>query len=227
MYIFGNTTSSRQDQLTSIPYGTLVRHLATRKLGAIPAAYLLYPAPLVLIIVHISRLRCLVPRDTSGSEPDPPTPDALLQGILDFSPTEWADTIGSGSPVLVPLGLIFQSSVALYCILSLQSSSHFDSSPEMEGQKKMHYERLLSLLRTSINSPQIGKLIFWPFSVAGVAAARGRTEDRAFICEQLVNLGQTLGLATPVVLKGVLLKFWRSGSTRWDDCFEEPHYFAE
>jgi hypothetical protein len=99
-------------------------------------------------MVHISHLR--------SSDPDQPplfTPAELLQKISAFSATEWAHSIRTGAEELQSLGLIFQSAVTLYCILSLQSASVLKETSDLELKRAMNYGKLLPLLRAACISP--------------------------------------------------------------------------
>lgn len=180
----------------------------------------------MVAMVHINHFRCQALCDSSEHRMIAPTPGELLRDINKFSPAAWALSIGSVAAEVESLGCIYQSTVALYFILSLQSASLIDRNPEMETQKATHYQKLISLLRLAVLSPSIRMAAFWPFAVAGVAAVNYSAADRAFISEQLVEYRVFLGQAPPILLKGVLERFWSTGSRDWDDCYAQPYCFA-
>lgn len=156
----------------------------------------------------------------------PYAPNELLQDINNFSPAEWAHSMGSGSEELQSLAKIYQSATALYCILSLQSAFLFERSAETEAQQFLHTERLLLLTRSFMDSSNLRHAIFWPFTVMGVAVTKRSVADREYINNQLGRLTRLLGQTATVVLKEALRRFWNSGKERWDDCFDRPYCFA-
>jgi hypothetical protein len=216
--VFANTTSPCHGQLTDIPYPTLIESISKYYYSSY-TPNCICPRPLVLSVVHINHLRSSLGH--SGSF----TPTKLLHDINVFSPAEWACSIGTGAEELQSLGLIYQSAVALYCILSLQSVSLLDETEELELERASHYERLLLLLRAAFLSPRLKMAVFWPFCVAGVAGVSGSAADRAFINEKLLHMNRSIGQPTPMILRGVLQRFWCSDSKCWDGCFDRRYCF--
>lgn len=176
-------------------------------------------------MVHINQLRSVALCHFPEDEMTPPTPEELLQKINGFCPIAWAQEIGSGANDLQVLGRIWKSTVALYCILALDGGLRLDKSSETDAQKVAHYELLISLLKSSIQSP-IQQTLIWPFCVVGVAAKGGSTADRTFISAQLSNLKKSLGQGSLMVLKTTLERYWKSDKTHWNDCFDQPYCFA-
>lgn len=86
-----------------------------------------------------------------------------------------------------------------------------------------HRARLFTLLPEAMESSVAKKGMVWPLVVAGVEAASGTAEERAFVDQQLFQMTCDTGASYPLVAKGVLEKFWVSGKTRWDDCFDRPY----
>lgn len=217
--VLANTSRPRHNQLRDISYATLVQAISNGYKSTYTPNFV-WPASLLLCMVHISHLRY-------GDPDEPPlfTPAELLEQISLFSATEWAHSIGDGSEELQSLGLIYQSAVVLYCILSLQSASILRENAGLDAGRIRHYERLLPLLRTACLSPQLRMLILWPFCVAGVAAVRGSDADRQFISERLWHMNKTIGHAMPGILRDMLHKFWLSGNKAWDGCFERQYCF--
>jgi hypothetical protein len=223
--IFGNATSPRHDQVTAISWESLVKAVS-KYYDTRSTPNLICPRKLVLSTVHVNFIRSSAVCHFPETELVPPTPAELLEQINAFSPADWAYSIGTGAEELQCLGRIYQSAVALYCILSLQSAQYLSRTPKLEDQKARHQERLLSLLRTAIRSPRLERTILWPFAVAGVVAAHSGAADREFISEKLGHLKYVLGQATPLILRDALKKFWRAGGNSWDECFDRPYCFV-
>ena len=49
---------------------------------------------------------------------------------------------------------------------------------------------------------------------------------RQVIRALLIDISWDLGTPAPLVAKDVFEKFWRSGKTAWDDCFDRPFCFV-
>jgi hypothetical protein len=61
-------------------------------------------------------------------------------------------------------------------------------------------------------------------SCGGGAGIPGGIRD--FVAAQLPVLARHGGTYMPLVAKGVLERFWASGETRWDACFDRPYAFV-
>jgi hypothetical protein len=96
----------------------------------------------------------------------------------------------------------------------------------MEAQKEAYYGNLMLLLRAAVLSPAIRMAAVWPFAVVGVEAVNRGAADRVLISEKLVKYKNALGQAPPLILKGVLERFWDSRSKYWDDCYYQPCCFV-
>ena len=69
-------------------------------------------------------------------------------------------------------------------------------------------------------------------AVHAVAAARARRECchgpadmRGFVRFQLPEISKYTGMLAPLTAKNVLERFWDSGYTTWDQCFDKPYAF--
>lgn len=226
---FGNTTSPRWNQssaVTELGLSDLVWEIYGDDVFPV---YLgtLCPRPLLMDILTINYLRQV------GADPMTVTdldPVEVLEDIDSFSPAEWVE--GKAKPGTRPqwlmLGCLYQSAVALYCIMSLQSVGLLDptTTPRTTALDHAHYERLLQLLKKVLAFPHLRHCATWPLVVAGIRAARGIREDRCYIAEELKENARYGGSALPLQAKGLLERFWASGSTDWEDCFDRPYVFA-
>lgn len=69
--------------------------------------------------------------------------------------------------------------------------------------------------------------MLWPLVVLGVEAADlGRMAIREFVKEQLEGMSRHAGTYVPLTAKSVLERFWASGKTSWDSCFDRPYVFT-
>ncbi|KAK0628375.1 fungal-specific transcription factor domain-containing protein [Bombardia bombarda] len=153
----------------------------------------------------------------------------LLHQIERFSPDDWADTKNPLFPeIFCLIGRIFHSTVALYCILSLQSVSLLPSTtPEIEVIRARHARILFVAMEKGLAVPQVRSCMTWPMVVAGVEAARAGAGVRTFIVRELEAMGREQGRSSSLVAKGLLERFWagdgRGGKGRWDECFDVPY----
>jgi hypothetical protein len=188
---------------------------------------LVCPVPLVLAMIHINRVRSLaIGTISSPGDLPPPPPDEILRSINEFSPDEWSHIIGNGADDLKLLGAIFQSAVALYCILSTRDLFLIGQAAQVDAQRTEHYARLMLLFRQGVASENIRQILLWPFAVAGAAAVDGPQADRTFITVQLHKYKLLLGQSAPMRLQAVLERYWKSGRRGWDECFDESCCFS-
>lgn len=68
--------------------------------------------------------------------------------------------------------------------------------------------------------------MLWPLVMLGMEAVHGGAAMRSFVAKELPELSRHIGTYVPLTAKAVLEKFWASGETRWDACFDRPYAFA-
>jgi len=155
--------------------------------------------------------------------------ESLLVHIETFSPEDFALTRPAANrEKWLLIAQIYRSAVALYCILSLQSVSLLPKdTPEMEIARARHARELLVSLEKGLEVPQIKYTMIWPLTVAGVEAVRSvGNGPRVFIQELLTEMCAELGASSPLVAREALRRFWGSGKTTWDECFDWPYAFV-
>ncbi|RYP77426.1 hypothetical protein DL771_001221 [Monosporascus sp. 5C6A] len=182
---------------------------------------------LVAIIV-INELRQQAANPAVGAGPSQPTASDLLEQIHDFSPGDWIKgkaTANSKREWLL-IGSAYQSAVALYCIMSLQSLSILPSALHITAMDAAHHERLMQLLKQALTFPHLRHCLMWPLLVAGARAVYGSADDRKFVDEQFKELSRVGGTALPLAARAALKRFWASGKMGWDDCFDKPYIFT-
>lgn len=73
----------------------------------------------------------------------------ILARIEVFEPENWAQPSEHYNDWQL-IGSIYQHSVALYCIMSLQAVAAFDNSLETDTMRTLHDERLFENLKDSV-----------------------------------------------------------------------------
>lgn len=150
----------------------------------------------------------------------------ILDCIDDFSPEQWANLKPSSKEDWMLLGNIYQAAVTLYCIFSLQSLSVLPTAFSLRTRCTKHGQLLQVLLDEALSSPRIKRFMLWPLVLLGMEAVNGSSTRRAFVQRQLPEMSRHVGTCVPLIAKGVLERFWSSGKTRWDDCFDRPYAFT-
>ena len=231
---FGNTTTARGELSTAVTDVKLLDAMGEIYGDRVWPFYLgtLCPRPLFLAVVRINHLR-----RTASANPAA-TADAMdiLADINSFDPENWA--VGRGTQETKPhwamLAGIYQSAVAVYCVRSLESvgvlaattTTTNTTPPEVTALDASHYQRLLRLLRRAYEFPHFRHCAMWPLVVAGVRAVAGSPADRRFVEDKLVECSRAAGSALPLQAKEMLRRYWDSGKTGWDDCFDRSYVFC-
>ncbi|EAW16759.1 Zn(II)2Cys6 transcription factor [Aspergillus fischeri NRRL 181] len=182
------------------------------------------PKPLFAEIIRINHLR------VQAWKQDPTRLGDLAQeayGVLNrihiFSSERWADSKPSSKEDWRIVGKSYQAAVSLYCILSLQSLSVLPLNPLLRASCASHGRLLQDLLNEALSSPRVKRSILWPLVVLGVQAVIGGAGMRAFVREHLPEMSRHIGSYVPLTAKALLEKFWASGETCWDACFDKPY----
>ncbi|KAK3332914.1 fungal-specific transcription factor domain-containing protein [Cercophora scortea] len=231
--VFANTTSPPNKQIQACSHrdpGTTAIALALYEQLYYPTI----PCPLSLLkeILAISNLRSLAAGIHVTDEPDQRVLTTshekegleIVAKIEAFSPETWARTRNpQHKNEWILVGRIFRSAAALYCIMSLQSVQVFTSAyDDVETARTSHAHDLHVLLRKAMEILRVRRCMMWPLVVLGVQAARAGASVRAFVGQELARSSREQGASLPFVARAVLERFWASGRTGWDDCFDSP-----
>ena len=188
--------------------------------------YPVFPCPQTLFqdIVNINQLRkvCAV-GSPSIDGPTLPTADQLISHIITFSPEQWAESFESSFDIWCLIARIFQSAVASYGISSLLSAAALRPTLKLTALAQHHRHCLVSLIREARTIPLVKNSIVWPVIVAGVAATHLTINEQSFIGKTLTDMSEEIGFSTTLVAKAALEKYWASGRTKWDECFDRPY----
>lgn len=175
---------------------------------------------------EVARINCLRAQAVAGDNDEAQEAYEMLNRIHNFSPEQWAESKPAAWEDWRLVGRIYRAAVALYCIRSLQSSSVF---PPVDGVLSehctSHTQALHAFFDAALPNHRIQRFLLWPLVVLGVEASRGYGGGRSFVKEQLGEMSRQVGSYAPLAAKGVLERFWASGGTGWDACFDRPYLF--
>lgn len=224
--VMGNTTCPAPDLfMTTFQLETL-RFLPQQYITTVSPIQLC-PVALFIEIIRINHLRMRVTRpDSAATEAFQKESFEILERINCFSPHRLAQSKSSNQEVWALVGLVYQATVALYCILSLQSLSILPDTPALRVQCATHGRLMQTLLVEALASKSLKRFMIWPLVVLGVEAVHGDPPMRTFVAKELSELSQSVGSYVPLTAKRVLGEFWASGKTRWDACFDRPYVFT-
>lgn len=246
MSVMANTTSPSYDLATA------TEHFSTIDTIEDLYAYGFYPRlpcpiHLFLEIVRINDLR----HQAAAGLVDPVATgaDSAMQihfrSIINFSPEAWATEQATSAAVnstcpqetWLLVAEAFQSAVLLFvdssltsvlplCACSLCDGTACDScSARLDDvTRSFHRARLFRVVKEGLASHFTMYCVIWPLIVAGFEANQGSPEERALVQQGLTDLCIQAG-ATTMVARDVLRKFWASGKTSWDECFDQPYAF--
>lgn len=191
-------------------------------------AFYMWPPPLFAEIIKINHLRMRTARHEPTTKVEDASQEAygILSRIQEFCPERWAEPKPSSKEDWMLLGNTYRAAVALYCISSLQSLSVLPLDSSLRALRTTLGQHLQLLLNEALSSPRIKMFMLWPLFVLGMEAVNGGAAMRAFVEKQLPEMSRHAGTYVPLTAKGVLERFWASGGTRWDACFDRPYAFV-
>ncbi|RHZ67331.1 uncharacterized protein CDV56_107698 [Aspergillus thermomutatus] len=224
--VIGDTSSPASDLATA----TLPREeieFILEKFGGEIFAFQMCPKPLFAEVIKINDLRVRASKkESAGLEDLAEGAYGILSRIHIFSSEQWSESKPSSKEEWMTVGNVYRAAVALYCVLSLQSLSVLPLTSLLRASCTTHGQLLQVLLSGALLSPKIKRFLLWPLVVLGVEAVNGGPVMRAFVREQLPEMSRHIGSYVPLTAKGVLEKFWASGETSWDACFDRPYTLA-
>ncbi|KAM0261515.1 hypothetical protein ACHAQJ_002198 [Trichoderma viride] len=215
-----NTTSPSHAQMVDACNFDVDDVMTLYGIGSSPLFYC--PAPLFREIFLINRLR--LEAAVSGGLSEPSLCHVLER--IDTYPipvmTECLDKKKAKDLRLV--SLLFKSAVAVFGALTLPCTSQCSCHKSCAELDKIHRAHLLHLLDTSSEFLPLLDHILWPVIVAGAAVATETVEDQMLVEMYLLNSVRDpyTGGCTSAAL-ATMRRFWASGKTKWDECFDKPH----
>jgi len=188
--------------------------------------YILCPPSLFHEIIRINHLRQqIVASPFENVNQQALDAHDILARIEAFVPEDWAQP-GDNNRDWQRIGSIYQSSVALYCTMSLQALDALPSSLEMDTMRAVHGARLEENLRAMTQSKILTKFSLFPLCVLGVESGYNCQQSiRIWIERRLEELSRVLGTSSPLKARAVLRRYWTRGKPGWDECFDGPYVF--
>lgn len=215
-----NTTSPSHAQMVAACNFDVEDVMALYEIGTSPMFYC--PAPLFREIFLINRLR-LEAAVSDGS--DEPSLCHVMERIDMYSIPLVTESMNEKSTNdLLYVSLLFKSAVAVFAALTLPCTSQCSPCRPCAELQKNHRASLIHLLDTTSDFLPLLDHILWPVVVAGTAAATGTVEEQMLVEMYLLNgvRDPFTGGCTGAAL-ATMRRFWASGKTGWDDCFDQPH----
>ncbi|KAJ5108013.1 fungal-specific transcription factor domain-containing protein [Penicillium angulare] len=187
-----------------------------------------YPTFTFIQILRINHLRALGTKHRVPSEELTPQAYEILQGLNDFSVEAWAETRVACKEDNQLLGYIYKSAVSLYALSALGSLSILPSTnPIDEMAVQAEAQLLYHFLQQAISNNRLKMFLAWPLMVLGVEAVRPcNLGMRKSVRKWSETLYAFTGSYSMLHQRQVLEKFWTSGKTKWDDCFDRPYFFT-
>lgn len=150
----------------------------------------------------------------------------ILDRINNFSAEPWAESKPSAKEDWTLMGNVYHVAVEMYCISSLQSLSVLPSTPSLRARCTIYGQLLQGLLHDALSSQRTKRFMIWPLVVLGVEAVHGTAAMQTFVKQQLLEMSRHTGSYAPLMAKAVFERFWYSGETDWDSCFDRPYAFT-
>ena len=222
--VIGNTTCAAKDLVMTNSHLNDLDFILEQYGGRL-FVFQMCPPSLFAEIVKINHLRM---RATRVVEVGSLSQEAytILNRVDEFSPEQWAQSKPSSQKDWMLLGTVYQLAVSLYCISSLQSLSALPRTASLAAHRTASIQSMHVFLQDALSSPKIKRLMLWPLVVLGVQAVNGNALLRVFVKIKLSELSRHIGIASPLAAKSVLERYWKSGETDWDKCFDKPYAFV-
>jgi hypothetical protein len=186
-----------------------------------------FPTPLFAELIRVNHLRVEALKPDAAAETDLTYEAYKIIGRIDgFIPENWVQSKPSSHEDWLVIGTVYQAAVTLYSICSLQSLSVIPMSNFMSERRATQRQLLHVLLYKALLCPKFKNHLFWPLVVLGMEAVNGDDALRAFVREQLAEQSRWMGTSVPLVAKDAVERFWSSGKTKWEDCFDKPYGFV-
>lgn len=227
---FANAFGPTDDQVASLSDWTISEVRKIFSVSFFPRRGI--PTRLFVAIEKITRLRVLAAKNESFERVLRPTARAICDDIESFAPSQWGETYHlPDTEYTLLLGELWKTTVTLYGFLSLpptvgtylSSCDEAHTSP-FEERKGLYCKKLLQEIDCMMQRPGYNRYIcVWPLAVLGAGLVNGQHQERARVLSHLQVIWRDPSSFSGAILAYSKLKrFWSSGRTAWDDCFDEP-----
>lgn len=229
-----NTTSPSTDQISQLYDWTDEQCLFVFTYSF--CEFLPCPSILFLAIRRITRLRVALAAGVSMHNLVPAA-TLIAQQVHEYCPGNWVETYTIPPPeIAVIYARAFKLATILYGLLSLPAAlsqpfaqqagqGQFDAYQGTSGAR-IYYRKLLWDIvvfgeRGLVSSPP-GRMC-WPLAVLGAACYDSTAQEHNTITSLLAEMNGSPSIdCGPALLLETLPRFWASGKTAWDDCFDTP-----
>ncbi|ATY61902.1 C6 zinc finger domain [Cordyceps militaris] len=203
------------------------------------------PTALFLCVGRITNLRVAV---ANGVSPAAllVSAERTSEKLNLFDPACWTkafSTVPEPRKVRTVYDTAFKLATILYALLSLptelsQPFAKMGQKPNPErkekskqqqvsevNQARLHYRKLLFdiVVLGKRRASLVHGCLCWPLAVLGIAYHDGPAETKAAILTVADELRRVpVGSSGPSNILFTLSRFWASGKTRWDECFDTP-----
>ncbi|KFX97817.1 hypothetical protein V490_02608 [Pseudogymnoascus sp. VKM F-3557] len=221
--VIGDTTTPVHEVFMGSSQLKDIEYILTKYAGT-NFSFSTFPTPLFAELIRVNHLRVEALKPDAAEQTDLTCEAYEIIGRIDgFIPEDWVQSKPSSHEDWLVIGTVYQAAVTLYSICSLQSLSVIPMSNFMSERRATQRQLLHVLLYKALLCPKFKNHLFWPLVVLGMEAVNGDDALRAFVREQLAEQSRWMGTSVPLVAKDVVERFWSSGKTKWEDCFDKPY----
>ncbi|OAA70913.1 C6 zinc finger domain protein [Akanthomyces lecanii RCEF 1005] len=220
--IMCNTTSPASKQVRGVDTYT-----DAEMTTIIESVEILEPPLAVDIFIAIARVTELRVQAATGAAAKTVINEAArhrLDELESFDADAWVREHGLGEyPLVSATAQIYRVATQLYGALTLGRAFAAWWPADGKVPRRVLQERLIRLLGAMWDRIGNHGTLLWPLIIAGVAAADGDAEERAFIgrCFQIGSRTRSMFVKFSRCVKKVE-RIWLEGTTDWENCFAEP-----
>ncbi|KAK5988408.1 hypothetical protein PT974_12562 [Cladobotryum mycophilum] len=222
-----NATSPRHDQITQIYDLTMddwVDIVATDDYAIFYPTYSCAD-PLFLCAIEIAYLRREHFLGTvTQSETDERLYDIICR-LHEFSPKDWLESKRQQGLIQAPIiAYVYKPTMILFGILSIPCADPFIRA-ELKRMHRFYHADIMQVLELAMREDIALDYILLAVVIGGFSTATmGTAADRALVERYLLRSEDDLCEGKPPRMAlEVLRRFWASGKTEWDDCFDKMY----
>ena len=150
---------------------------------------------------------------------------ALITRLITFDPAGHAKS--EHHAARIRLGRIFRSALLIFANSSLHIP--YEAKEDIRSVIRSEADWLACEIERSVKVSGKRRILFysllWPTISLGVYAAVDAPRHRDVVRQCLLRMSFDLGTAQSLQAKEVLEKFWLSGGSSWNACFDKPYSF--
>lgn len=230
--VVGNTTGPAGKQLVAADHFR-VAHSFSKIYFNGPYPQFVCPAELFREIICINYLRYQIATDPAVSlveRSKPARTAAIITRILEFSPITYikATEMPERADIMAMVRL-FRLAVLFFALNSLpmpMEDSDFYSEFPITSPKVIELRtEMFDLMMTWKRAPAVFNTVVWLWISIGIEAAKGSDQERRMVMEELEFINNPAN-GPVMILMDKLQKFWDSGETDWNKCWDDLYYLV-